>query len=354
MEHLDLSRLSADKRKQLLKLALASKLERKVISAAITPVQRSEDPHLSLSQQGLWLLCQLEGASKAYNMGVQFRINGRLDENALKKSLDRIVERHEALRTNFRQINGELVQRIAPPRTGFALVRHDLAGQMSAEDELMRLCADEFSSPFDLEHGPLIRGRLIRLTNEDHALLITMHHTVSDGWSLSVFSDELSVLYAAYHCGEPDRLPSLPVQYADYAVWQKQWLKSDVARQQSGYWEKALKGAPFQLELPTDHPRPKEFDYTGAAVRVVLDAELSSAIKALSRRHGTTLYMTLLAAWASLLARLSGQNEVLIGSPVANRSNIEIEPLIGLFINAIAVRINVSRFANGGGAPCKD
>ena len=190
--------------------------------------------------------------------------------------------------------------------------------------------------------GPLIRGRLAQLKDDDHVLLVTMHHIVSDGWSMGILVSELSELYRAYRSGEAERLPELPVQYADYAAWQRQWLSGEVMERQSAYWKKALAGAPVLLELPADRPRPAQQDYAGGSIRVELGEELTGELKRLSLRHGTTLYMTLLAGWAALLARLSGQEDVVIGTPVANRTRTEIEPLIGFFVNTLALRIDLA------------
>ena len=202
--------------------------------------------------------------------------------------------------------------------------------------------AQEASATFDLESGPLIRGRLIRLREEEHALLITMHHIVSDGWSTDVMMNELSVLYGAYVRGEVDPLPELSLQYADYAVWQRQWMEGEILRQQAEYWERTLSGAPALLELPTDHPRPAQQDYAGGWVKLELEEELTRGLNELSKKHGTTLYMTLLAGWSALLARLSGQEDIVVGVPVANRGRMEIEGLIGFFVNTLALRLHVS------------
>ena len=210
-------------------------------------------------------------------------------------------------------------------------MEHDLAGASDAEASFKHLVREEAASEFDLEAGPLIRGRLIQLGEEEQALLITMHHIVSDGWSMQVLIRELSALYGAFARGEEDPLPELSLQYADYAVWQRQWIEGETLRQQGEYWERTLAGAPTLLELPTDHPRPAEQDYAGEWVRLELDEELSRGLKELSKKHGTTLYMTLLAGWSALLARLSGQEEVVIGTPVANRGRVEIEGLILIF-----------------------
>ena len=187
------------------------------------------------------------------------------------------------------------------------------------EGELRRLAVEEVEAPFDLAVGPLVRGRLVRMAAEDHALLLTMHHAVSDGWSVGVLARELEVLYAAFVRGEADPLPPLPVQYADFAVWHRRWVGTPAVEAQAEYWTRTLAGAPELLELPTDRPRPARQDFTGASVQVELDEALTAAVKALSQRHGTTPFMTLLAAWAVVLARLSGQNDVVVGIPTAGR-----------------------------------
>jgi hypothetical protein len=234
------------------------------------------------------------------------------------------------------------VQLIAPPESGLSLSQVDLWGHADPEAELERLAAEEAAAPFDLTHGPLVRGRLIRLAANDHVLLVTMHHIVSDGWSMGVLVNEFSALYTAFSQGRTDPLPPLPIQYADYAAWQRHWIASERLQRQLDFWRDHLSGAPTLLELPTDRPRPTVQDYAGASVGFELDAELTANLKALSQRHGTTLFMTLLASWAALLARLSGQHDVVIGTPVANRHRAEIEPLIGFFVNTQALRVDVS------------
>jgi amino acid adenylation domain-containing protein len=308
----------------------------------IASLPRPQRLPLSFAQQRLWLLAQM-GASEAYHIFNGWRLKGQLDRGALRRVLDRILARHEALRTTFIVSEGQPVQRIATAdESRFELVEHDLSGAADPEASLKYLVREEADSEFDLEVGPLIRGRLIRLAEEEHALLITMHHIVSDGWSMGVFIRELSVLYGAYVRGEQDGLPELEVQYADYAVWQRQWMEGELLRQQAEYWERTLAGAPTLLELPTDHPRPAEQEYAGGWVRVELDEELSRGLKELSKKHGMTLYMTLLAGWGALLARLSGQEDLVIGTPVANRGRMEIEGLIGFFVNTLALRLDVS------------
>ncbi|SFY42954.1 non-ribosomal peptide synthetase, partial [Pseudomonas sp. NFACC43] len=309
----------------------------------IVRVARDEDLPLSFAQQRLWFLAQMEGASSAYHMPAGLRLRGSLDGVALQRALDRIVARHEALRTTFVRTRGEeALQCIAPADTGFALLRQDLSGHADVEAELQVLAAQEAADAFDLEQGPLIRGRLIRLGDDDHVLLVTMHHIVSDAWSIGVLIKELAALYEAFRHGLDDPLPALTMQYADYAVWQRRWLSGEVLQAQCGYWQRTLADAPALLMLPTDRPRLARQDYAGAALPVAFDAGLTADLKALSQRHGVTLYMTLMAAWAALLGRLSGQDEVVIGSPAANRTRSEVEGLIGFFVNTLAVRVDVS------------
>ncbi|HYR07484.1 MAG TPA: amino acid adenylation domain-containing protein, partial [Longimicrobium sp.] len=315
----------------------------RVEAMAIAPVDRSSSIPLSFAQQRLWFLEQLGGTGAAYHVPMSLRLRGELDRGALVRSLDRIVARHEVLRTTFPAVDGEPVQRIAPvEESGFRLVEHDLHAAPDAEDELRRLVRDEASAPFDLAHGPLVRGRLVRMAADDHVLLLTMHHIVSDGWSTGVLYRELGALYAAFARGEPDPLPPLPVQYADYAAWHRRWVEGEVLERQADYWRETLAGAPELLELPTDHPRPAKQDFAGASVKVELDEALTAALRTLSQRHGATLYMTLLAGWAAVLARLSGQNEVVVGTPTANRGHAEVEELIGFFINTLALRVDLS------------
>src|SRR3984885_5393579 len=309
----------------------------------IASVSRSERIPLSYAQQRLWFLAQMEGVSEAYHIPFGLRLKGKLDQGALRQALDRIVMRHEALRTTFITVDGEAVQRIIPvEESRFHLIEHDLRGDEEVKGERERLVAEEARTSFDLESGPLIRGRVIREGEDEYVLLVTMHHIVSDGWSMGVLVNELSVLYGAFVRGEEDPLPALSVQYADYAVWQRKWIEGEILKQQADYWKTTLAGAPALLELPTDHVRPKEKDYAGGFSRLVLDAGLTAGLKELSQRHGTTLYMTLLAGWAALLARLSGQGDVVVGTPVANRGRSEVEGLIGFFVNTLALRVDLS------------
>ena len=309
-----------------------------------TPITRTERPQnipLSFAQQRLWFLAQMEGVSEAYHIPLGLRLSGELDRDALKRALDRIVWRHEALRTSFRA--GEPpVQQILAPDCGFDLQEHDLSGHENAAAELEQLKKEEAGRRFDLEHNSPIRGHLIRLAAQEHVLLITVHHIASDGWSLGVLVRELSAFYRAYHAGEQDPLPPLAIQYADYALWQQQLLSGEVLQRESEYWRRTLEGAPPLLELPTDRPRPAHQTFTGDVVEIEIDAALTRALKALAQRYEVTLYMLVVAAWAVVLSRLSGQEEVVIGTVTANRTRPEIEALIGFFVNTLALRVEVS------------
>ncbi len=338
------STLTIAERERILKLARAAHPGRSGSQPPpLEPADRGGRLALSFTQQRLWFLEQLNDPGGAYHLPGRLRLRGVLDGAALVRALDRIVARHEALRTTFVVVDGEPEQRIAPAgESSFRLTEHDLRDHPAAEAELDRLIAEEAGAPFDLERGPLVRGRLVRLAADDQMLLVTMHHIVSDGWSVGVFIDELSVLYGAFTRGDADPLPPLALQYADYAAWQRRWVEGEVLQEQADYWREALAGAPELLELPTDRVRPARQEHTGGLVRVVLGGELTAGLKALSQRHGTTLYMTLLAGWAALLGRLSGQEDVVVGTPTANRGRREVEGLIGFFVSTLAIRVELS------------
>ncbi|MBW8843397.1 MAG: AMP-binding protein, partial [Burkholderiales bacterium] len=303
-----------------------------------------EPPPLSFAQQRLWFLAQLDTrASAAYLMAGSLRLQGRLDEAALARALDRIVARHEVLRTSLIQRpDGSVVQLIVAADVGLPLRVLDLSALPDPQAQAQRLAEEEACTPFDLAQAPLIRAVLLKLAAQDHILLLTMHHIASDGWSMGVLVNEFSALYAAFSTGLPDPLPALPIQYADFAAWQHRWIPGALLQRQLEFWRAHLHGAPALLELPTDRPRPPVQDYAGASLDFALEPALSAQLKALAQRHGCTLFMTLLAAWATLLARLAGQSEVVIGSPTANRHRAELEPLIGFFVNTQALRIDLS------------
>ncbi|HZI74700.1 MAG TPA: condensation domain-containing protein, partial [Gemmatimonadales bacterium] len=295
---------------------------------------------LSYAQQRLWFLSQTEGGSRAYHVPFGVELRGSVDVEALCRALDRIVERHEALRTTFEQVEGEPRQRVREAEP-FRLVQEDVRECADPKLAVRERAEVEVSEAFDLEHGPVIRGRLVRHGEEEYTLLVTIHHIASDGWSMGIFLRELSELYGAFCRGEADPLAGLPVQYADYAVWQRSEAAAGKLEKQAKYWERALEGAPTVLELPMDRPRPAQQEYAGGAVRIELDAELTKGLKRLSQRAGTTLFMTVLGGWMAVLGRLARQEDVVVGTPVSNRGHEQIEGLIGFFVNALALRVEV-------------
>ncbi|HVG44169.1 MAG TPA: condensation domain-containing protein, partial [Longimicrobium sp.] len=309
----------------------------------VVPTERTAPPPLSFAQERLWFIDRLEPGSAVYNVSAAWRLGGALDEAALERSLSEIVRRHEALRTTFAEVDGSPVQVIAP-FGGFALPVEDLSGLGEADREaaVSRRAGEEARRPFDLAAGPLFRPVLLRLGAEDHLLLLSMHHVVSDGWSMGVLQRELDALYAAYREGRESPLPELPVQYADYAVWQREQLAGEVLDRQLAYWRERLAGAPELLELPTDRPRPAVQTYRGATVPMALSPELLERLQALGRSEGATLYMTLLGAFQVLLSKYAGSEDVVVGSPIAGRTRGEVEELIGFFVNTLVLRTDLS------------
>ncbi|HEX8273226.1 MAG TPA: amino acid adenylation domain-containing protein, partial [Longimicrobiaceae bacterium] len=310
----------------------------------VVPVERTGALPLSFAQERLWFLDRLEPGSSFYNLPAALRLRGVLDVEALGRALGEIVRRHEALRTVFVEAEGSPVQAVVP-FGGWSLPVEDLArlDEGARAAAARRSLAWGAARPFDLSAGPLFRATLLRLAPEEHVLLLCMHHVVSDGWSMGVLFGELSALYAAYREGRPSPLPELPVQYADYAVWQRAHLTDEVLERQLAYWRDRLADAPALLELPTDRPRPPVPAYEGTHEPVDLPGELLARLKALGRREGATLYMTLLAASQVLLSRYAGSGDVVVGSPIAGRTRGETEGLIGFFVNTLVLRTDLSR-----------
>ncbi|KGV00694.1 D-alanine--poly(phosphoribitol) ligase, subunit 1 [Burkholderia pseudomallei MSHR4377] len=296
---------------------------------------------LSLAQQRLWFLTQLEGVSEAYHMSGAVRLDGPLNREVLQRALNRIVMRHEALRTCFVREEGEPIQ-VIQPHADLTVSYHDLREAEQSEQRAKDLSQAHASAPFDLSRDLPVRVLLLQLADEAHVVQVVMHHIASDGWSVGVFLQELSALYGSFIAEQDDPLAPLPLQYADYAAWQRRWLASGQLEKQGAFWQTNLSGAPTLLELPTDRPRPPKQSHAGASVEVKLGAALSERVKRLSQRHGVTPYMTLLSSWAAVLSRLSGQEEVVIGSPVAGRNRTEVEALIGFFVNTLALRLDLS------------
>ncbi|MDX7998439.1 amino acid adenylation domain-containing protein, partial [Xenorhabdus sp. Reich] len=309
---------------------------------AIMPVSREGLLPLSFAQQRLWFLTQFEGISETYHIPMAMRLHGALEITALQQALNALFARHEALRSVFVSVDGQPQVRLLAADSGLPLSQHDLRGNPDAETALQRLCSEAASVPFELSRDPLIRAVLIRLTDDEYQFLLIQHHIISDGWSVNVLIRELNVLYTACLSGQSDPLPPLAIQYPDYAAWQRQWLTAERIQVQSDYWRKMLADAPVLLELPTDRARPAEQSFAGQVLPINLDTELTGALKRLSRQQGVTLFMTLLSAWAMVLSRLSGQADIIIGTPSAGRSRQEVEPLIGFFVNTLALRMAVS------------
>ncbi|HEU4562041.1 MAG TPA: condensation domain-containing protein, partial [Longimicrobium sp.] len=308
----------------------------------VVPVERTGALPLSFAQERLWFIDRLDPGSTVYNMALPLRLRGALDVGALERALGEIVRRHEALRTTFTDVDGSPVQVIAP-FDGFVVPVEDLSalGEADREAAVRRRAGEEAARPFDLSAGPLFRAALLRLGEEDHVLLLGMHHIVSDGWSLGVLSREFSTLYEAYRESRESLLPELAVQYADYAVWQREQLAGEMLDRQLAYWKVRLAGAPGLLELPADRPRPPVQTHRGATVPVELSLELLERLQALGRGEGATLYMTLLGAFQVLLGRYAGIEDVVVGSPIAGRTRSEVEALIGFFVNTLVLRTDL-------------
>ncbi len=298
---------------------------------------------LSFAQERLWFLDQLEPGNATYNIPLALTLAGRLAVPALAASLAEIVRRHAALRTTFAAADGRPVQVIAAALAAqLALV--DLGGLAAArsEAEARRLAAEEAVRPFDLARGPLVRAALLRLAAARHVALFNLHHIVADGWSMGVLVGELGRLYAAAVAGLPSPLAEPPIQYADFAVWQRGWLAGDELARQLGFWRAALAGAPAALDLATDRPRPAVQRYRGASRAFTFGGETAAALRRLSRERGATLFMTLLGGFEALLSRLTGQRDLVVGSTIANRGRAELEVLIGFFVNTLAMRADLS------------
>jgi amino acid adenylation domain-containing protein len=309
----------------------------------IVRVPRDGELPLSFAQPRLWFLDQLEPGSIFYNISSAIKLTGVLDVDAMERALTEIVRRHEVLRTTFSQVNGE-PQQIISPAESFRLPVIDLSHMPDEERlaEMRRLTSEEAVRPFDLLRGPLLRVTLLRTGPEEHTTLLTQHHIVSDGWSTGILIREVAALYTAYRAGRPSPLEELPIQYADFAHWQRQWLQGDALERLLSYWRRQLAGASTVLELPAAKPRPAVQTFRAAKQRVELSREVTEGLKALGRQTGVTLFMSLLAAFDVLLYRYGGQTDLSIGTPIANRNRLETEALIGFFINTLVLRMDLS------------
>ena len=317
--------------------------EQRLVPPPVKPVPRNGDLPLSYAQERLWVLDQIEPNSPLYNIPRALRLRGALRIDALERALNEIVRRHESQRTIFAVNAGHPVQVIMPLVT-IPLVIHDLTTHPEnlREEEARRISGEEAMRPFDLATGPLLRAHLMRLSPNDHVMQLTMHHIISDAWSAGIFLQELGLLYDAFCSAKPSPLPELTIQYADYAAQEREWLQGEVLDKQLAFWRERLKGAPPVLELPVDRPRPSHRTFQGAFETVHISADTLQAVKNLGRQEGATLFMTLMAAFQALLSKYSGQEQIVVGTDLANRTMPETERMIGFFINMLAVRTDLS------------
>jgi amino acid adenylation domain-containing protein len=326
-----------------LALAIERELPEKETALAPSPGSRDRELPLSFAQQRLWFLDRLRPGTSVYNVPMAYRLRGNLRPAALVAALGEIVRRHEALRTRFAERENGPVQ-IVEPAASLSLPQVDLASlsEPAGRREQDRLLAVEALRPFDLERGPLLRPLLLRPAAGEWVLILSMHHIVSDGWSMGVLLRELGTLYGAALAGDPSPLPELPMQYADYAIWQRDWLRGEVLENQLGYWRERLAGHPPLLELPTDRPRPAVQTSRGGVVPLAMEPRLGDALRALSQQSGTPLFMTMLAGFLALLHRYTGGTDLLVGTPTAGRNRVELEALIGFFVNTLVLRTDLS------------
>jgi amino acid adenylation domain-containing protein len=313
-------------------------------SLPLTKVQSTTNVHpLSFAQARLWFLDQLEKGNPAYNITFALRLQGALDVTLLEQSLNELVRRHEILRTTFSMVDGQPVQVITSClRLSLPVEDYQNLLEAERESEVRHLMTQEARQPFDLTQAPLLRAKLLRLTQQEHIFILTLHHIIADEWSVEVFVREMAVLYKAFLKGSSSPLPELPIQYKDFTYWQRQWLQGEVLDTQLSYWKQQLDGVPAILPLPTDYPRPAIQTYRGARQSLELPQTVADGLAALSRQEGVTFFMVLLAAFQTLLYRYTGQEDVCVGSPIANRNRDELKGLIGFFVNTLVLRTDLS------------
>jgi hypothetical protein len=341
--HQELPSDAAARKRKLFEYLLEEEEGIDLSKTKIIPAAEPEAVPLSFAQQRLWFLDQLEPGSPTYNIPGAFRILGPLNVAALRQSIHEVVRRHEALRTTFAVTSGRLVQVISSvAAVAPSLIDPSDSPHIQREAAIQRFITEEAGRGFDLQHGPLLRVGLIRLAADEYVLTVTMHHIVSDGWSLGVFIREIRSLYEAFASGGPSPLPNLPIQYKDFSIWQTKYLAGDVLESRQAYWRQQLGGELPLLSLPSDHPRPAVQSVRGDTVSRMLSRKLSQALRTLSGDNAATSFMTLLSAFKVLIYRYSGQRDLIVGTPVANRNRTEVERLIGLFVNTLALRADLS------------
>jgi hypothetical protein len=338
----ELSAQLRDRKREILQFIQDANLASSSITNSIQPVNRDVNLPLSFAQQRLWFLNQLEPNNTAYSLRSTLRLIGTLNIAALEKSLNEIVRRHEVLRTTFTVVDGQAVQVIAPTFTlKLSVIDLQEFPKIKQSAEVLWVATTEAQIIFDLTQGPLLRATLLQLSEQEYVILFTMHHIIGDDWSMGILIRELGALYEGFSKGETTPLPELPIQYADFAAWQRQWLVGEVLESQLSYWHQQLDGAEVLLELPTDHPRPAVQSFRGATYSFKLSLEQSVALKTLSQQEGSTLFMTLLAAFFVLLHRYTASSDIVIGCAIANRNHSDIEGLIGFFVNTLVLRTDL-------------
>ncbi|MGZ6507404.1 MAG: condensation domain-containing protein, partial [Tumebacillaceae bacterium] len=302
---------------------------------------------VSFAQQRLWYFNKMAPGNVAYNVPFQFRLTGALDMGLMEQTFNELVARHETLRTTFADVNGQPVQVVAPSYTLKMNVidLRDLDEAIRGQ-EVERLCYEDVHTPFDLRNGPLVRVAMLQLSETEHVLLLNLHHIIFDGWSMGVLVGELTAIYGALASGQPSPLPELKLQFGDVAVWQRTYLQGKVLDEQLAYWKQKFAGEIAVLAVPTDRPRPPVRSFNGATVRIEVSPELTAKLHRLNQQEGATMYMTVLAALNAMFYRYTGQEDIIIGSPIANRNRAEIEGLIGFFVNTLPMRTDLS------GNPC--
>ncbi|MCE0537829.1 amino acid adenylation domain-containing protein [Kineosporia rhizophila] len=330
----------AGHRDELMALLRDGGLDEGPQASVIEPADRSQVLPLSFAQQRLWFLWQLDPTSVEYNLPIPIKWDEEFDLTAMTSALTALVERHEVLRTRLVDGPDDTPCQVIDPPAPFELPVRDVSGAADPEVEIQAALRREMTTPFDLSTGPVIRAELLRVTDTQHVLVLCLHHVAFDEWSARILQREINELYQAFRDHRPARLPVLPVQYADFAAWQRQWLSGEVLDEQLEYWRKRLAGAPV-LELPTDRPRPPVRSTQGRSLEFEVPAEVTARLQALARTSGASMFMTLFSAFAVLLSRYSGQTDVMVGTPIANRNRAETEGLIGFFVNTLVLRADL-------------
>ncbi|TDF41789.1 amino acid adenylation domain-containing protein [Alteromonadaceae bacterium M269] len=312
----------------------------------LPPIEVSESRDsfpLAFAQSRLWFLQQIDGADKAYNIPLGYRLIGDLDQRMLRKAFEHIIERHELLRTNFVLDNGHPMQKVVPVGVArFMLKEEDLSKLVDPSQALKIRMAENAEIEFDLSCEPLIRASLFKLSDKEHILLLCLHHIIADHWSIGLLLNEFGTLYQAFTEDKPSPLMPLKVQFGDYARWQHEWFTGDIQEAHIAYWQNQLDSAPEYLSLPTDYPRPAVQEFAGGAVNLKIEGKLHTKLKQLSRDSGVSMYMTIMVAWSILMHKLSGEQDLIIGTPSANRPLKELEEVIGFFINMLAIRVDLA------------